>query len=174
MSREVRPFRTSDLETLVEVSIAADTLFAEHGLLLPPDDPAQTVREAEHVFVTGEPVVGFTTVTTVDGNLHLAQLSVHPKHGRQGLGGLLLDAVVRHGLSRGLPAITLTTFRDVPFNAPWYRARGFADLDRSQWGPDLQRVWQEEAEAGVEVAPRIAMSRPLADHRAEAEQEVLA
>ncbi|WP_043262832.1 GNAT family N-acetyltransferase [Streptomyces sp. CT34] len=161
MPETVRPFRPSDLDTLVRVSVAADTMFAAYDLDLPPDDPAATVLQAEHVFVIGEPAVGFATTETVDGNLHLAQLSVRPEHGRRGLGSLLLDAVVRHGQDQGAPAITLTTFRDIPFNAPWYRARGFIDLDAAEWGPDLHHVWQEEDEAGVGVAPRIAMRRTL-------------
>ncbi|HEU5159014.1 MAG TPA: hypothetical protein VFU43_18605 [Streptosporangiaceae bacterium] len=61
----------------------------------------------------------------------------------------------------GLPRITLTTFRDIPWNGPWYARRGFAELPRPEWGPQLRRQWQIEVDAGVHLAPRIAMVRVL-------------
>lgn len=62
----IRAWRPEDdLPTLVEVSRAADTLFAEHGLDLPPDDPAHELARARWVLVAGTPPVGFAAVDTV-------------------------------------------------------------------------------------------------------------
>ncbi|MFC7644232.1 GNAT family N-acetyltransferase [Streptosporangium lutulentum] len=97
----------------------------------------------------------------VDGALHLDQLAVHPDHGRRGIGGRLLEAVCDHATSAGAAAVTLTTFRDVPWNGPWYAQRGFAVLDPAEWGPELVALVEHERELGIELAPRVVMRRVL-------------
>lgn len=160
---EIRPWEPADLARLVVVSQAADRMFADAGLDPPPDDPTDQLRRAEHVLVAYVPPaglsVGFAVVETVDGGAHLATLAVHPSAGRQGIGTRLLDAACELAAERGRPAITLTTFLDLPWNAPWYAARGFAVLPPADWGPELGNVWA--AEANIMVAPRTAMIRPL-------------
>jgi GNAT superfamily N-acetyltransferase len=159
----IRAWRPAeDLARLVEVSQAADRLFAEVGLRLPPDDPTDEVLRAEHVLLADDPaVVGFAWLNTVDGRAHLGGLGVHPAHGRRGIGGRLLGAACELAVELGRPAITLTTFVAVPWNAPWYAARGFAVLPADRWGPQLREVWAAEQAAGIGVAPRTAMIREL-------------
>lgn len=76
----------------------------------------------------------------VDDGLHLHQLAVHPDHGRQGLGTALLAAVFARAAGR---AVTLTTFRNIPWNEPWYRERGFTEVVDP--GPELRRLVAGEA-----------------------------
>ena len=64
-------------------------------------------------------------VELVDGHAHLEQISVLPEHGGQGIGTQLLDAVAGWATGQGHAEVTLTTFRDVPFNAPLYAKRGY-------------------------------------------------
>lgn len=155
----IRRWRTDDLDRLVVVSQASDQLFADVGLDLPPDDPTDELLSAEHVLVADvPPVAGFAVINTVDGNAHLASLAVHPEFGRRGLGSQLLEAACS---ATDLPAITLTTFVDVPWNKRWYEARGFEVLAEEEWGPQLRAVWTAEGEAGIQVAPRTAMIRHL-------------
>lgn len=151
----------AELARLVEVSQAADRLFADFGLTLPPDDPTDALRHDEHVLVAGTPAVGFAEVNTVDGHAHLAGLAVHPDFGRRGIGGALVAAACALAIALGRRAMTLTTFVDVPWNAPWYAARGFVALPVQEWGAGLRDVWTREVAAGIVVAPRIAMIRPL-------------
>jgi GNAT superfamily N-acetyltransferase len=151
----------TDLARLAEVTTAADVLFADHGLSLPPDDPTAELLRAEHVLVAGSPAVGVATLITVDGRAHLAALAVHPAHGRRGIGSQLLTAACAEAAKAGHSEMTLTTFADVPWNAPWYAARGFAELPVDTWGPGLRAVWAAERAAGIIVAPRVAMIRPL-------------
>jgi ribosomal protein S18 acetylase RimI-like enzyme len=159
---DVRRWRPDvDLARLVEISMAADVMFADFGLSLPPDDPTATLRRAEHVLVAGSPAVGFAELDTVDGRAHLAGLAVHPAHGRRGIGSRLLAAACDVAVEAGHTAMTLTTFADVPWNARWYAARGFAELPADAWGPGLRAVWAAERDAGIIVAPRVAMIRTL-------------
>lgn len=155
----MRELRETEIAELVEVSHRATALFETWNLFLPEDDPETTVREAEHVLVIGEPLVGFCTVDTLDGAAHIGELAVDPAHGRQGFGTRLLEASVSYAVRSGYSAITLTTFRDVPWNGPWYLRRGFVELPESQWGPELRDQWEVERAAGIDLAPRIAMRR---------------
>ncbi|WP_017571735.1 GNAT family N-acetyltransferase [Nocardiopsis halotolerans] len=150
----------------VEVSLAADTVFAGAGVVLPPDDPRGMLAHAERVLVaddpvTGDPVVGLAATVTVDGRPHLEQLAVHPDHGRRGVGGALLEEVCAESGAAGHTRLTLTTFRDLPWNGPWYADRGFTVLPRPEWGPGLERLWEAEERAGIRVLPRVVMVREL-------------
>jgi GNAT superfamily N-acetyltransferase len=159
---EIRPWHPDhDLARLMEVGRAADGVFAEFGLDLPPDDQPDTFLNAEHVLVAGSPAVGYAVVNTLDGLAYLAGLGVHPESGRQGIGSGLLAAACGLATELGCSAITLTTFVHLPFNAPWYAARGFHLLPYPEWGPELRAEWAAEAAAGIMVAPRTAMIRPL-------------
>ena len=55
--------------------------------------------------------------------------------------------------------MTLTTFRDVEWNGPWYTRRGFREVCEAEWGPQLRRVWEQEAQ--IRIAPRVVMRRGI-------------
>lgn len=96
------------------------------------DAPSGDTRLAGHGFLlvvelVGGDVAGFAHVLEVDGVCNLEQLSVHPAHARQGLGRALVNAAKRHAADRGHARISLRTFADVPWNAPFYRSAGFVE-----------------------------------------------
>lgn len=140
------------------IELAADRLFEQVGITFPPGTTqVEEVSDPGSVLVEGEPPAGFALVGRLDGNLHLDQLAVHPDHMRQGIGGRLVTAVREHALACGAPAVTLTTYRDVPWNAPWYVRHGFTVLPERQWGPRLRALVEHERELGLDVAPRVVM-----------------
>ncbi|WP_223198888.1 GNAT family N-acetyltransferase [Solihabitans fulvus] len=149
----------ADLDRLLAVSDAADGLFAEHGITLPPDDATDLLLAAATVLVAGAPPVGFAAIGELDGFAHLEEICVHPDSGRRGVGSALLAATIADARERGYPALTLTTFRDLPWNAHWYARHGFRVLAERDWGPQLRAQWQREVAAGIVVAPRVAMIR---------------
>jgi hypothetical protein len=53
--------------------------------------------------------------------------------------------------------VTLSTFRDVPWNGPFYRKHGFRDLQPSEWTPSLRAIRKHEAEHGLRVDARVFM-----------------
>jgi GNAT superfamily N-acetyltransferase len=79
------------------------------------------------------------------------------EHAGNGLGRRLIQAVVARAREAGVPRLTLTTFRDVPFNAPFYARLGFRIVDEPHLCPRLARIRQEERRNGCELAPRVAM-----------------
>ena len=137
---EVRVAEAGELAGLVAVEDAADGLFAQYGIVFPPNVNLDQVAAPADVLVVGRPAVGFAYVGRVDDGLHLHQLAVHPDHGRNGLGTALLSAVKARA---GGTAVTLTTYRHIPWNEPWYRARGFVEL--TDLGPELAHLVGEEA-----------------------------
>ncbi|MEV0822596.1 GNAT family N-acetyltransferase [Nonomuraea rubra] len=156
----VRWAEKSELPALVAIELAADGLFEQVGIVFPPGTTQiEEVHDPAAVLVEGEPPAGFALVGWVDGNLHLEQLAVRPDRMRQGIGGRLMAAVLDHAAASGAPAVTLTTFRDVPWNAPWYERHGFSVLAEEAWGPELRALVRQERDLGIEVAPRVVMHR---------------
>jgi len=106
-------------------------------------------------------IVGFAVAWVVDGEGHLDELAVVPACGRRGVGRALVDTVVAWTVAQGLPSITLTTFRDVPWNAPYYEKLGFHVV--STLTPALQALVDEQATWGLDPSLRVVMRRPLVD-----------
>ncbi len=159
MAEVVRDAEPADLLQVAGVETAADTLFASLGVTgLPPAPTAAQRAAAWRVLVAGRPVAGFAVLERVDGDVHLEQLSVHPSAGRRGVGTALLEAVVGVARACGARRVTLTTYADVPWNGPWYAARGFTEIPDA--GPELTALVAAEAAAGLPAhGRRVVMAR---------------
>ena len=103
--------------------------------------------------------VGFALAFDHGDELHLQEMDVHPDHGRRGLGAALVHHVLAEARRRGLRAVTLTTFADLPWNAPFYRRLGFEVLADAALTPGLRTILAGEAAKGLQQ--RVAMSRRL-------------
>jgi GNAT superfamily N-acetyltransferase len=106
-------------------------------------------------------VVGFVHVTLLGGQPHVEEIDVLPAHGRRGLGTALLEAVVDWARQAGFAALTLTAFRDVPWNAPFYRRLGFRDVDPAVLAPELEALVAAEERRGLPRAQRVVMRLAL-------------
>jgi len=156
----IRVAHPREFERLREIEAASDQLFADVGIGPFCEDDEDTLGRAAIVFVSGDPPVGFASVEVVDDVAHLGQLSVHPSQSRQGRGSALIDAVCAWASSQGYEAVTLTTFRDVPWNGPYYARRGFRIVE--ELTPGLSAIRNHEKEIGDDdFGPRVAMRRDL-------------
>jgi GNAT superfamily N-acetyltransferase len=170
----IRPARPDDAPVLQEIEVEAGGLFATIGMDRVAADPPFTITELEayatagHAWVAvdglGRPL-GYLVAELVDGAAHIEQVSVRPGHGRRGIGGALVDGVAEWAASEGIEALTLTTFRDVPWNGPLYERLGFVRLDERAMTPGLRRIRAIEAAHGLDAWPRIAMIRRLSGAR---------
>lgn len=159
----IRQAEPADLTALAEIERAADGMFVPLGIVFPPGTTVvEECVDPRRVIVAGRPPVGFALLGVVDGLTHLDQIAVHPDHGNQGIGTRLLDAVcAAAGTFADTAAVTLTTFRDVPWNAPWYARRGFRVVQPHEWGPELTALIEHERALGIEVSPRVVMRKDL-------------
>jgi GNAT superfamily N-acetyltransferase len=159
--QDVRVAARSEFELLVEVDERAEALFRSAGYALPPVPfDEDELAQAAAVFVAGRPPVGFVQIQEVDGLAHIAEIAVIPRWMRQGIGTALLERACEWARRHGYPAITLTTYADVPWNGPYYARRGFAEL--TDLTPGLAALRAREASLGLdEVGARVAMRRDL-------------
>ena len=104
--------------------------------------------------------VGFALMRNVDGYAHLEELDVLPSHGRQGIGSALLTAVCSWAKETGYPAVTLRTFRDVPWNGPFYQRRGFDVVDSASLSPGHVALEASERARGLQTDIRVTMAYP--------------
>jgi N-acetylglutamate synthase-like GNAT family acetyltransferase len=88
-------------------------------------------------------------------------VSVHPRCARRGVGRALIDHLAAHAMATGVPALTLTTFADVPWNGPYYKRCGFVALSDNDLTAGLRVIRQREAAHGLDRWPRICMRRDL-------------
>ncbi len=95
--------------------------------------------------------------------MHLDELDVLPGYGRNGIGSALVEAVEDCALDRGCVEITLTTFRDVPWNAPFYARLGFEPIPEQDLGTELVRRLLDETALGLKRSTRVAMRKRLRD-----------
>ena len=124
-------------------------------VLAPPEALAAAIARGQlwvaAAVADGSPV-GFAYADVIDGAVHLEELDVLPEWGRHGIGRTLVETVVDDARRRGLTAVTLTTFRDVPWNAPYYARLGFTTVDLGELGPGLRALWDEFEERATPEA----------------------
>jgi GNAT superfamily N-acetyltransferase len=105
--------------------------------------------------------VGFAHVEVIEPSVaHLEEIDVHPDHGRRGLGRRLVNEICEWAADAGYQSVTLTTFRDVRWNMPFYAELGFEVIPSHALGPALLSVVQDETRRGLDPARRVAMRRP--------------
>ncbi|CAN7416212.1 GNAT family N-acetyltransferase [Knoellia sp. LjRoot47] len=165
MTSHVRPATAADLPGLAAVEASGDRLFDTvfDGVDWPPPESGEArAARAGFLLVVGDPVVGFAHVLSLAQGWHLEQLVVDPAHGRRGLGSALLDAVCREVTSRGGDRVSLRTYADVPWNAPFYGRHGFDPLTpEPDWMTPMREA--EERMDLMRFGRRVAMVRRLAD-----------
>nr|WP_247712081.1 GNAT family N-acetyltransferase [Qipengyuania qiaonensis] len=136
------------------------------GVPIPPttsaEDHARLIaRGRSLVSVVDGVVVGFAEAAPIGRDLHLHELSVSMRHQGRGIGATLLEALAIDARNAGYRAITLSTFRDVPWNAPFYARRGFVEIDGCEDYPHLSESLESAVVFGIPKDRRIAMIRFL-------------
>jgi ribosomal protein S18 acetylase RimI-like enzyme len=169
----IRPSTVEDVPAMQAVSVAAAARFRgveDPRIARSADAPPYWTEGLERASVqqrawvaldAGGAIIGFAVAWVVDGEGHLDELAVVPEHGRRGVGRALVDQVVAWTMAQGLTSITLTTFRDVPWNAPYYETLGFHVV--SPLTPALQALIDQQATWGLEPSLRVVMRRSLVD-----------
>lgn len=109
----------------------------------------------------GRQIVGFGACQACEDALHLWELAVRRERQGQGIGRAIVAACTDLGRRRGLPAVTLSTFRDIAWNAPFYGRLGFIEVPEAAFNRRLALIRQREVDLGLDVANRCAMRLTL-------------
>jgi len=161
----IRSATAADLDTLAILEVRAGQVFHSVGMSEVADDvpDQEALRRGQEqgliwvAEVAGE-IAGYIVATVLDGNAHIGQVSVAPAYARQRIGRLLISHVEDWGMRHSRPATTLTTFRDVPWNAPYYATLGYRELTGSEIGSEVSAEMNHEASLpGIDASRRCAM-----------------
>lgn len=106
-------------------------------------------------------VIGFICAEEFDDELHIWELSVHADFQRMGIGKRLIEEAYEYASGHGLSALTLTTFSDVSWNAPWYAQLGFQIVSTSA-EQRLRQLLDAEVKHGLPASRRVAMRLSVA------------
>lgn len=167
---DIRLATAEDVPSLLAIESAACVLFDQIPVtaalplrLTPIGDFLEAQRHGLLWVADAAPgdLVGFALAERLDGSLHLEELDVLPAYGRQGIGTRLVRVVCDGARARNVAAVTLCTFRDVPWNAPFYRRLGFRILGEDELTSGLAAKIREEELGGLPRELRVAMRLEL-------------
>jgi GNAT superfamily N-acetyltransferase len=169
-SHRVRLARPDEVPRLRTIEDTAGEIFSGLGLIdealdmsFPLDDLTRLVAMGQ-VWVgcrEDDLPVGMVIASVREGAVYVEEMDVLPEYGRRGLGARLLERVCAWAQEQGHAAVTLSTFRDVPWNGPFYRRHGFRDLEPVEWTPGMRAIREQEARHGLAVEARVFMRREL-------------
>jgi len=160
--------RPQDLSRLSAIELAAAALLSGHA---PAAVLTETTSELElkqaqlearlWVALHNDQPVGFAQAEILGHQAHLKEIDVHPTHGQRGIGTRLVLSVCEWAAHSGYAEITLTTFRDVRWNMPFYARLGFTVIRENELSESLLHIMANEAQRGLDPSRRVAMRRLL-------------
>jgi predicted N-acetyltransferase YhbS len=161
----IRPARPDDIPLCAAIELSAATAFRDTHMDIPPaygvtdrdDLAAACARGLMWVAEWQGEVVGFLFGEVTASGLYLREMSVAAHAQRQGLGRRLMQMGVAAGRALGVPLVSLTTDRTLPWNAPFYARLGFRLVEGADVPPDLLARLAGQAAAGFDPAQRCAM-----------------
>ena len=166
----IRLARVEDAAFLPDIELAAGKLFlgieglaGVAGMHAIPEERQRAMIGKGHSLVaeSANRLVGFVSTEPFRRELHIREFSVHPDMQRKGVGSVLLRAVGIDAGNSGFAALTLTTFTDVPWNAPFYARHGFEEVSDLDAHPRLKADIEQEVAHGLPRERRCAMIRFL-------------
>ena len=163
---EIARARPEHLGRLAAIELAAAQLLRGHApesVLNEVTDGDTLADAARHerlwVVLAGDAPVGFAHVEMLADDLpHLEEVDVEPSHGQRGLGTALVRTVCEWATAAGFPMLTLTTFRFVPWNMPFYTRLGFVEIPLDLLRPELAAVVSDETSRGLAPETRVVMA----------------
>lgn len=101
--------------------------------------------------------IGFLIGDRSDDRFFIVEFSVKIDRQRSGTGSSLLSFVIDQVRQENVTSIMMTTFRDVAWNAPFYRRFGFREIDWNELAQRFPEAQQRETAVGLPREMRCAM-----------------
>lgn len=164
MSVLLRAAQIADIFRMQEIERAAVELFRGSELIdidqtsvASLDDHEATIRQGlSFVAETEGRIAGFAMGEMHFDDAYLHELDVDPAFGKRGIGAMLVRRFVSGARAKGARAVYLSTFRDPPWNAPFYRKLGFEDVAREDYLRWMSAIEAEQAKF-LDVNTRVFM-----------------
>lgn len=169
MTTRIRPVEPDEIPLLGPIEKSAGELFREHDM----DDVADGGQMPAAFIISftrfggalvadvDGAVAGFALVAAYDKHAHLYEVSVAREFQGKGIGRKLVEGACDWAVSHNHKALTLSTFSDVPWNAPFYASLGFEVLPESEWSPAFHMLQGREEDAGLDISRRCFMRKDL-------------
>lgn len=164
----VRPTRCDDVYALPAIERAAGERFRRYpelawlaeGEVISAEQHLECAERGQSwLALANDRPVGFILTEAHSSSLFIVELSVDLDWQGKGIGRQLIACVADHARKLGLTSLTLTTFRDVPWNAPFYARLGFEQI--AELTPELRQKREDEAAHGLAYESRCAMRLSL-------------
>lgn len=160
----------ADIPALQEIERDADTRFGEAGEVISEEHARRAIARGQITVaeVSGEgEVAGWVYLGVLAGapgeppEPCIGQISVRVSYGRQGIGTALLRAAIEAARESGARSVVLNTYRDHPWNAPWYARHGFVEVPEASWSRAMREVTAAQVAAGLDWSRRLHMRKVL-------------
>ncbi|MBY8604560.1 GNAT family N-acetyltransferase [Burkholderia arboris] len=163
----IRPATREDAAAMAAVEVAAAQRFRAIGMTdiadgEPTDAAAVLVRIDDgraYVAVDAQGTcVGFAFYRLLDAQrLYLEELDVAPSHAGQRIGARLIERVMARAAQAHVKQVVLSTFRDAPWNAPYYARLGFSIVDDTSLDDTLRAIRAHNVALGLDETQRVFM-----------------
>ncbi|WP_025856795.1 GNAT family N-acetyltransferase [Pseudomonas sp. CHM02] len=149
----------------IEISAAQEFRLIDELSWLAESPPMSIERHSQLIALStcwvaldaGNRPQGFLCAERHGNDLHIHELSVMQSMQGQGIGRRLVEAAKDYARSSRLGFVTLTTFKTVPWNAPFYARLGFETKVATALDQRLAAILSEEYAHGFAPESRCAM-----------------
>lgn len=167
----IRKARSEDIPLLGPVERSAAEIFRTVNLGSLADDETTvapsilaTMVDSNHLLVAvneSDQPIGFVGGMDIDGNFHIVEISVAQAVQGKGVGSALMAEMTRQVKEEKFMVMTLTTYRNVAWNGPWYKKMGFQEVTAEEMGKEYLKIWDVESQHGHDMASRCVMRKSL-------------
>src|SRR6185369_10133270 len=168
----IRLTKVEDVNVLPEIESSAGETFRDlpHLAWIADDENMSIDLHLKYVLQgtswvaeADEMLVGFLCAEAMARDLHVWELAVRQEWQGLGIGRQLMKTVIEHARLHKFGAVTLTTFRDVAWNEPFYQSLGFKRIDEVNTGSRFEKILLAETEHGLPRELRCAMVLSLSE-----------
>jgi predicted N-acetyltransferase YhbS len=162
--------RPDDVQAIRAIEYDAAQRFAAIGLTgiaaAQPMDAAfvrRKIAAAEIVVAVhaGTRCVGFAMFAPLAARYYIEELDVAMAWAGQRIGAALIARVAVLAGRAGARQLVLSTFREVPWNAPYYRRLGFRVMDEAHLDAPLRAIRAAHVARGFDETRRVFMCRDV-------------
>jgi len=160
-----------DAETIRAIEFDAGLRFIGVGMTGIADAPPMALETVKRKIAASEIIVaidanaicaGFLMFEPQPARIYVQELDVLTSHAGRRIGAALIEQVAGIARERQLTQLVLSTYRDVPWNAPYYRRLGFRDIELADLDAALLARRDAHIARGLDESQRVFMRRELA------------